>query len=85
MKGIVNMKTTIFLTTLAAVAVTLGGCHVFKQAPVARHADVTVTQQTARPAPTLESLDARVSDIEKRMAAARAANARAAVAARTGR
>lgn len=73
-----NLK-KIALVMTAAAAVTLGGCHVFKQKSVAKHADATVTQQVALPAVSLQSLDARVTDIEKRMAAARAARARAAV------
>jgi hypothetical protein len=72
------------VVSLVVVGVTLGGCHVFKQKQDHRVAVVPVSQ-VDRPAPTLESLDARVTDIERRMAAARAANARAAAAARAGR
>lgn len=69
----------IALAMTAAAAVTLGGCHVLKQKPVAGHVAATATTQVAPPAVSLQSLDARVTDIEKRMAAARAARAKAAI------
>lgn len=66
------------MTVLAvAAAVTLGGCHVFKQKSVATGAVATVKQAAPIPAVTLENLDVRVADIEHRMAAARAARAAA--------
>lgn len=65
------------MASLVAVAVTLGGCHVFKQKPVAHSVAAQEKQVVVAPALSLESLDLRVSDIEDRMARARAARARA--------
>lgn len=65
----------IALVLTAAAAVTLGGCHVLKTQTTAKHATATVKVEVPV---TLESLDVRVRDIENRMAAARAARAKAA-------
>lgn len=63
------------MTAMTVVlSVSLGGCHVFKSQS-GTHA-VAVTE-TAKPKVTVEELDIRVTDIERRMAAARAARAKA--------
>lgn len=56
---------------IVALAVTLGGCHVFKQPKVQAPVAVTETQKAVS-APTLSNLDLRVTAIEKRMDRARA-------------
>lgn len=72
---------TLIAGILVASAVTLGGCHVFKQAPIRQNAAVTVMPKASQPAVTVASLDARVTAIEDRLNKARAARAAAAKAA----
>lgn len=61
------MKSSLIALIIAGVV--LGGCNIHKQSVVKKQdrAEVSV------PKVSLESLDLRVSDIERRMAAARAA------------
>lgn len=66
-----------FLAGTVAIAVTLGGCHVFKQHREVKSAVVMETQK-ANPAPTLSNLDLRVTAIEKRLDDAKKARAVAA-------
>lgn len=75
------MMKTLIAGILVASAVTLGGCHVFKQPPVRQSAGVTVIQKASQPAVTIQSLDARVTALEDRLNKARAARAAAAKAA----
>lgn len=62
---------------LVAAAVTLGGCHVFKQHPVAGNAHAV--KQVVLPVASVEELDIRVTNIEHRLDAAKLARARAAM------
>lgn len=58
------MKKYLTIATVA-VAVTLGGCHVFKQKPVAKPV-AAEKAQIVSVAPTLQSLDARLTAVEQR-------------------
>lgn len=64
------------MAMIVGLSVSVAGCHVFKQHPEVKSVDATVIQKTAKLAPTLQELDLRVTDIERRMAAARAYRAK---------
>lgn len=71
----INVKTLI-AGILVASAVTLGGCHVFKKPQAAKSADVTVMAKTSQPVVSLSSLNDRLTAVEGRLNAARAARAK---------
>lgn len=64
------MKSSLIALIIAGVA--LGGCNIHKQVAVKKQDRAEVSA----PKLSLESLDLRVADIERRMAAARAARAK---------
>lgn len=64
------------MAMIVGLSVSVAGCHVFKPKSEVSSANVMVIQKTAKLAPTLQELDLRVTDIERRMAAARAYRAK---------
>lgn len=60
------------------VGVTLGGCHVLKPKSEAKHATAPVKKEVVLPAASLEELNIRLTNVERRLDAAKAARAKAA-------